>query len=90
MPESDRLAEQALENPRIVVTENLKELPRVKVVDSGEADSTAKAVDPALEELQQLEQELNIDSKADKIGSALLDGSDKLMDSSRRETTTSE
>jgi len=87
LPDSDRLAEQALENPRIVVTENLKELPRVKVVDSGEADSTAKTVDLALEELQHLEQELEIDKAADKVSSALLDGSDKLMDFSRRPLT---
>ena len=73
-PESKRLTEQNLENPRIVVPENLKEFPHLKVVETGEA---------GLEALQQLEQELNINEAADKVGSTLLGGSDKLMGLSR-------
>ncbi len=83
LPDSDRLVEQALENPRIVVSENLRELPRVRVVNSDEMDNAADASDPALNPLQHLEQKLNIDKTADKVGSALLGGSDKLMDISR-------
>ncbi|MEH6583511.1 MAG: porin [Halioglobus sp.] len=83
MPESDRPAEQVLENPRIVVTENLKELPRVKVADSNEVDNAAEDADPSVEPVQYQEQELNIETTATKVGGALLDGSDKVMDFSR-------
>jgi len=84
MPESDRLTEQALENPRIIVHENLKELPSVEVVGSSEANNvTVEASDPGSEELQPREQEPNTDNTADKIGGALLGDSNKLMDLSR-------
>ncbi|MEH6588921.1 MAG: porin [Halioglobus sp.] len=83
IPESDRPLEQVLENPRIIVTENLKELPRVNVTDSSEVDNTAKDADPSSKPLQHLEQELNIETTANEVGSALLNGSDTLMDLSR-------
>ena len=76
-------AEQAPGNPRIIVTENLKELPHVKVVDSSEIGNAAEGADPAPEPPQHLEQELNIETTATKVGGALLGVSDTLMTLSR-------
>lgn len=83
MPKSERPAEQALGSPRIVVTENLKELPRVKVADSSELDNATEDAAPALNPFQELKQELDIETTTNQTGSGLLDAPDTLMEISR-------
>ena len=41
IPESDRDEEQAIKNPRIVIPENLSEMPDVAVVASEDVDGKA-------------------------------------------------
>ena len=85
--------EQGLENPRIVVHENLGELPDVNVIsDEGvdaedgtaQEDGTEKSQRSA-EELRQLEDELDIEAAGrDRV---LLDRTDRLMELSRKPLT---
>lgn len=93
IPDSDLRKEQELENPRIVVHENLQEMPDVKTVSSkgntGEAQSDDESKNPFLqktkEELDQFENEMQMEG-ADR-SKVLLDKTDKLMDLSRRPLT---
>ena len=81
--------EQALENPRIVVPENLGAMPQVDVLTPEEAakrDSSDGGVQPTSDETQkdsnQLEQELDIES-AEFSDQPVLDKTNCLMDLSR-------
>jgi len=93
IPDSDLKEEQELANPRIVVPENLQELPDVKTVSSkagpGEAESDDEPEKPFLqkteEELEQFESEMQMES-ADR-SKVLLDKTDKFMELSRRPLT---
>lgn len=91
IPLDDLNEHQALQNPRIVVPENLQEMPEVETTSSSKevsgSDQTdkdsSKAVRPKTQkELEELEAELAMESvEANKV---LLDKTDKLLDLSRR------
>ena len=93
IPDIDLKEEQGLENPRIVVPENLQELPDVKTVsnkgDSGEAESDDEPEKSLLqkteEELKEFETELQLES-ADR-SKPLLEKTDRFMELSRRPLT---
>jgi len=93
IPQSDLEEQQELENPRIIVPENLQEMPEVKTVsvkeDSGDAladdDSSNALLDKPKEELEKFEDELQLES-ADR-GRELLDKPDRLMEISRKPLT---
>jgi len=89
IPEGDLDEQQRLENPRIVVPENLHEMPDVQVVSGDDAIVEKGPDEPSgpevqqrtEEELQQLEDELGLEA-ADR-GLVLLDKTDRLMEISR-------
>ena len=58
IPDSDLNEEQELENPRIVVPENLQEMPDVKMVsnkgDSSKAQSDDEPKDPLLQKTEDM------------------------------------
>jgi len=93
IPDSDLNEEQALENPRIVVPENLQEMSDVKTVSSkggsSEAQSDDESKSPLLqkteEELKQFEDEMQMES-ADR-SKVLLDKTDEIMELSHRPLT---
>ena len=103
IPDSDLEDEELLENPRIVVPENLQEMPDVKAVSGkgetgkGETDKGKTGEDQPVDEtedpsplkteekLDQFENEMQME-RANR-GSVLLEGTDKLMDLSRRPLT---
>jgi phosphate-selective porin OprO/OprP len=93
IPESDREEEQQLENPRIVLHENLDEMPEVQVVsgEEGAAEESSTGQDGSEplkrteEELKQIEEELDLEA-ADR-GRVLLDRTDQLMEISRKPLT---
>ena len=90
IPLGDLKEQQALQNPRIVVPENLQEMPEVETTSSSKevsgSDQTDKDSSEAIrprtqKELKELEAELEIESV--KAGKVVLDKTDKLMDLSR-------
>jgi len=94
IPNSDLKNQQELQNPRIVVPENLQEMPEVRTVSSKNADSgevqTDEDTDSSLlqktkEELKEFEDELQLES-VDR-SKVILDKTDRLMDLSRRPLT---
>ena len=93
IPDSDLKDEEQLQNPRIVIPENLQEMPDVRTVsnkgDTGGTQSVDESKDPPSQKteegLGQLENEMQMESaNRDKV---ILDGTDKLMDLSRRPLT---
>lgn len=94
IPKKDLKEQQKLNNPRIVVQENLQEMPDVKAVSVKDMESgTAQAnegpdnslTQKTSKELEEFESELQIES-ADR-GRPILDQTDKLMEFSRRPLT---
>jgi len=93
IPQTDLEEQQGLENPRIVVPENLQEMPEVRTVsdqkDSDNAqideDSDSALLDKPKEKLEEFEDELQLES-ADR-GRELLDKTDRLMEISRKPLT---
>jgi phosphate-selective porin OprO/OprP len=89
IPESDLDEQQRLENPRIVVPENLDEMPDVDVVSAedstGEKSSNkqdgVENLQRTGEELKEIEDELDLEA-ADR-GLVLLDKTDRLLEISR-------
>jgi len=93
IPQSDLDEQHGLENPRIVIPENLQEMPEVKAV-SDTVDSGDTSVDEASgstfiqkteEELEQFENELQLEA-ADR-SHVLLDTTDRMMEISRKPLT---
>jgi len=80
IPSVDLKEQQDLQNPRIVVHENLQEMPDVKTISNDEPDSSF--AQKTREELKELEEELQLET-VDK-SKALLDKTDMLMEASRR------
>ena len=80
IPYTDLEEQQDLQSPRIVVPENLQEMPDVKVVSNDDPDSSF--TQKTKEELEELEEELQLDT-VDK-SKKLLDKTDRLMEVSRR------
>jgi hypothetical protein len=86
VPPDDSDDQQALENPRIVVHENLEDLPDVHVIsgdDSSTADLVAEQPDEGQSEkdketIQQLKDELDIDG-SDESAYVFLQKTDQLM-----------
>ena len=94
IPPDDLKQQQELQPPRIVVPENLQEMPEVQTISmkkevsgSDETDRDAnRAIGPKTQkELEEFEAELEIETV--KAGKVLLDKTDKLMDLSRRPLT---
>jgi len=94
IPLDDLKEQQALQNPRIVVPENLQEMPEVNTTSiskevSGSNETgkdSSEAIRPRTQkELEELEAELAIETV--KAGKVLLNKTDKLMDLSRRPLT---
>lgn len=93
IPESDREYEQEMENPRIIVHENLEELPEVGVGSSEEtetgsaieSDSSEDIPQRTQEELEQLEDELDLEA-VDR-GRVLFEKTDRFMEISRKPLT---
>jgi phosphate-selective porin OprO/OprP len=92
IPQSDPEEQQGLENPRIVVPENLKEMPEVRVVSDkesaqpqGDDDSGHTFAEKTEEELEAFEKELQLESA--ERGPVLLEKTDKVMDLSRKPLT---
>jgi hypothetical protein len=94
IPLDDLKQQQELQNPRIVVPENLQEMPELETTSSSKevsgSDQTGKDSSEAIrprtqKELEELEAELAIESV--KAGKLVLDKTDKLMDLSRRPLT---
>ena len=94
IPANDRAQEQdhGLQNPRIVVPENLKEMPQLEVVtaddkageDSGQEGRPETDVNEVQEELQhQLKEVQGSESGAATSGPELLNKTDEIMDLSR-------
>ena len=89
IPQGDLELQQGLDNPRIVIPENLDEMPDLQVVSGKDAateehpdePSGPKKVERAEEEQEQLEDELDLEA-ADR-DPALLDETDRLMEISR-------
>lgn len=90
LPESDLEEQQTLQNPRVVIQENLQEMPDVKTVEAEEEvteeyQSVDDPNDPPTprteEELEDLENELQMEA-ADRAR-VVLDKTDKLMEISR-------
>ena len=89
IPQNDRDAEQALENPRIVVPENLGEMPQVEVhsrEEAAERDSSEggdeSSADEKHEGLDKLEKELDIES-TELSEQPVLEKTDHLVELSR-------
>ena len=89
IPQNDRDAEQALENPRIIVPENLEEMPRVEAHSREEAakrDSSEggdeSSADEKHEGLDKLEKELDIES-TELSEQPVLEKTDHLVELSR-------
>ena len=83
-----------LENPRIVIQENLNESPDVRVItasdpddqpESGESQQDESLEKKTKEELEQLEQQLETESE--DTGRLLFEKTDKFMERSRRPLT---
>lgn len=88
VPDSEQEVEQDLDNPRIVVHENLEELPEVQVVtpeDSNEDETDGQAAQESDEELKQFEEEMDLEI-ADRTA-VLLDKTDRFMEFSRKPLT---
>ena len=93
IPQSDLKEEQGLVNARIIVPENLKEMPDVRVVtpepelgDTQEgSDSESPLLERTKEELDAFEDEMQLEG-ADR-GRELLDKTDRLMEISRKPLT---
>ena len=83
IPHVDLEEQQDLQNPRIVVQENLQEMPDVKAVSNDDPDSSF--TQKTKEELEELEEELQLET-ADK-SKILLDKTDRVMELSRRPLT---
>jgi len=90
LPHSDLEVEQALENPRIVIHENLKEMPDVHPTstedDEPRDDQTDQSTGTSLlqkttEEIEEFEDEMQMEGAA--RGQPLLDKTDRFMELSR-------
>ena len=89
IPQGDLELQQGLDNPRIVIPENLDEMPDLQVVSGEDAASEERPDDSSgpekggrsEEELKQLEDELDLEA-VDR-GPELLDKTDRLMEISR-------
>ncbi len=79
IPYADLQEQQDLQNPRIVIPENLQEMPDVKAVSNDDRDSSF--TQKTKEELKKLEEELQLQT-VDK-SKKLLDKTDRLMEASR-------
>lgn len=89
IPASDRDAEQALANPRIVVPENLEEMPQIDVQTREEAadqesadDGDESLFDETQESFEKLTDELDIES-SELSEQPVLEKTDKFMEWSR-------
>ncbi len=80
IPSDDLKEQQDLQNPRIVIPENLQEMPEIRAVSSDDPDSSF--TQKTKEELKELEEELQLEA-VDK-SKKLLDKTDRLMEVSRR------
>lgn len=80
IPSYDLNEQQDLQNPRIVIPENLQEMPDVKAVFNDDPDSSF--TQKTKEELKKLEEELQLET-VDK-SKKLLDKTNRLMEVSRR------